>query len=234
MTRSLIVVLAALVLAACSGQTPSTDPVVRGERYFNGLGCVKCHQVGDNGHPWGPDLTMVGYRKSEDWLDMWLKSPHDWNQKTVMPNFNLKDDIRADLVKYLGAQKGQAWATRPWETEHAKSLPAAERGRILFEKAGCITCHGKDGGGGYPNNNVAGNLIPSLTLVSEGYTRDELMNKIKLGAVSIPADSSKPLPMLRMPVWKEQLKDGEVSAVVAYLFSLKPKSAGGKPSADDF
>lgn len=231
MTR-LLPLVAILLLAACNGQTPSTDPVARGERYFDGLGCVKCHQVGDKGHAWGPDLTMVGFRKSEAFLDTWLKNPHGWNQKTVMPNFNLKDDIRADLVAYLAAQKGQAWAVRPWRTEQSKSLAGAERGKVLFEKAGCITCHGQEGAGGYPNNNVAGGLIPSLRLVTEGYTREELIAKIKTGAVPIPKSSSEAAPLLQMPKWSEQLKDDEVKDVVDYLFSFKPK--GGKPAADDF
>jgi mono/diheme cytochrome c family protein len=230
----ILVALFALLFAACK-QAPSTDPMVRGERYFNGLGCVKCHQIGDAGHPWGPDLTMVGFRKSEAWLDAWLRDPHGWNPKTVMPDFNLNDEARADLVKYLGAQKGQAWATKPWETEHAKAMSSVERGALLFDKAGCITCHGQDGAGGYPNNNVAGGLIPSLKLVSEGYTRQELLQKVKDGAVPIPSDSSAPLPLLQMPKCKETLKDQEINAVVDYLFSLKPKAAkGAKPAADDF
>ena len=228
-------VLAALALSACNGQTPSTDPVVRGERYFNGLGCVKCHQVGDKGHNWGPDLTMIGFRKSSAWLDTWLKNPHEWNQKTIMPDFNLNDGARADLVAYLSAQKGQAWAERPWLTAHAKTLPKVEQGKIIFDKAGCVTCHAQGGAGGYPNNNVAGGLIPALKLVSDGYTKQELLQKIKDGAVPIPNDATQPLPLLVMPKWKEQLKDSEISAVVDYLFTLKPKAAAGsKAAADDF
>ncbi|PIR18682.1 MAG: hypothetical protein COV48_06140, partial [Elusimicrobia bacterium CG11_big_fil_rev_8_21_14_0_20_64_6] len=118
-----------LALAACSRQSDLKDPVARGERDFNGLGCVKCHMIGDKGVNWGPDLTMLGFRKSATWIDTWLKDPHAWNPKTVMPNFNLKDSTRADLVAYLSAQKGQAWAVKPWETSAAKALPNVERGK---------------------------------------------------------------------------------------------------------
>lgn len=229
----ILVALFALLFAACK-QAPSTDPLVRGERYFNGLGCVKCHQIGDAGHPWGPDLTLIGVRKSEAWLDQWLKDPHGWNPKTVMPDFNLNDEARADLVKYLGAQKGQAWAVKPWETEQAKALSAVERGQLIFDKAGCITCHAQGGAGGYPNNNVAGGLIPALKLVSDGYTKEELVTLLKTGRVPIPTDSAAPAPMLQMPSWKDALKPQDMNAVVDYLFSLKPKAAGGKPAADDF
>jgi mono/diheme cytochrome c family protein len=229
-----ILVLVAVLAAACAKQETSTDPVVRGERYFEGLGCVKCHQIGDKGVAWGPDLTMVGYRKSAAWLDQWIKDPHGWNPKTVMPDFNLNAETQADLVAYLSAQKGQAWGAMPlWRTESAKAMPAVARGQLIYNYAGCVTCHAQGGYGGYPNNNVAGGLIPSLTKVSEGYSKQELHEKIKGGAVPIPVDMKAPAPMLIMPKWGEQLKKDEIDAVVEYLFSLTPKKSG-PAAADDF
>ncbi|MBI4060005.1 MAG: cytochrome c [Elusimicrobia bacterium] len=234
MNRWLIAALAVAV-TACSPQSALQDPVARGERDFGGLGCVKCHKVGDTGGAWGPDLTMLGFRKSPAWIDSWLMDPHAWNPKTVMPNFNLNASTRADLVAYLSAQKGQAWREKPWAAPSAAALPAAERGRIIFDSVGCVSCHGKDGYGGYPNNNVAGGLINSLTLVTEGYSKHELHEKIKGGAVPIPNDSRLPAPMLQMPKWGEKLDAAEIDAVVAYLYSLAPKKApGARPSKDDF
>ena len=236
MNRRLILSLISLLaLTACSRQPELTDPVARGERDFNGLGCAKCHMVGEAGNDWGPNLTLVGFRKSPEWLDQWLKNPHNWNPKSVMPNFNLKDDARADLVAYLSAQKGQAWKEYPWRGADAKALPAAERGKLIFNKAGCVACHGQFGGGGYPNNNVAGGLIPTLTLVSDGYSKKELHDKIHNGSVPLPNDPSQPRALIQMPKWGEQLKDDEIDALVEYLFSLKPKAAPGSPAAkDDF
>lgn len=228
-----ILVLVAVLAAACAKQETLGDPVARGERYFDGLGCVKCHQIGDKGVAWGPDLTMLGYRKSAEWIDQWLEDPHGWNPKTVMPDFNLNAETKADIVAYLSAQKGQAWGTHPWRTEAAKALPAAARGELIYNKAGCVTCHAQGGYGGYPNNNVAGGLIPSLNKVSEGYSKQELHEKIKGGAVPIPVDMKAPAPMLIMPKWGEQLKKDELDAVVEYLFSLTPKKSG-PASADDF
>lgn len=222
-----------LALAACSRQPELADPVARGERDFNGLGCAKCHMIGDKGNGWGPDLTNVGFRKSAAWIDQWLKDPHAWNPKTVMPNFNLKDSTRADLVAYLSAQKSQAWKVKPWETEAAKALPAAARGKIIFDAVGCVSCHAKDGYGGYPNNNVAGGLVNSLSKVTEGYSKAELHERIKSGAVPIPNDSKLPPPMLQMPKWGAQLGEKEIDDVVEYLFSLGPKTSG-PPSKDDF
>ena len=225
----------AAALSACSRQPELADPVARGERDFRGLGCAKCHMIGDAGNEWGPNLTLVGFRKTPDWLDTWLKNPHAWNMKTVMPNFNLKDETRADLVAYLSAQKGQAWGVYPWRTPEASALPAAERGKLIFNKAGCVACHGQFGGGGYPNNNVAGGLIPSLTKVAEGYSKAELHAKIQNGAFSLPNDPSAPKALIYMPKWGDQLKPDEIDALVEYLFSLMPKVVPGAPAAkDDF
>ena len=222
-----------LAVAACSPQPDLADPIARGERDFNGLGCVKCHKIGDKGHAWGPDLTNLGFRKSSAWIDQWLKDPHAWNPKTVMPNFNLKDSTRADLRASLTAQNSQAWKVKPWETEAAKALPAAERGKVIFDSVGCVSCHAKDGYGGYPNNNVAGGLVLSLTKVSEGYTKPEAHQVIKGGRIPIPSDSKLPAPMLVMPKWGDQLSEKEIDDLVEYLFSLKP-AGSAVPSKDDF
>jgi mono/diheme cytochrome c family protein len=222
-------------LSACSRQPDLTDPVARGERDFRGIGCAKCHMIGDVGNEWGPNLTLIGFRKSPEWLDLWLKNPHSWNMKTVMPNFNLSDATRADLVAYLSTQKGQSWAVYPWRTPEIAALPAAERGKFIFNKAGCVACHGQFGNGGYPNNNVAGGLIPSLTKVSEGYSKAELHSKIQLGAFSLPNDPSQPKALIYMPKWGDQLKPAEIDDLVEYLFSLMPHAAAGAPkSKDDF
>ncbi len=230
---SLSLTLAA-ALSACSRQPELTDPAARGERDFRGLGCAKCHMIGDVGNEWGPNLTLIGFRKSSAWLDQWLKNPHNWNMKTVMPNFNLKDETRADLVAYLSAQKGQAWSTYPWRTPEASALPAIERGKLIFNKAGCVACHGQFGGGGYPNNNVAGGLIPSLTKVSEGYSKAELHSKIQNGSIPLPNDPSQPHALIYMPKWGDQLKPDEIDALVEYLYSLEPKAPKGPASKDDF
>lgn len=233
--RIALAVLLALAASACSRQAELTDPVARGERDFQGLGCVKCHMIGDAGNEWGPNLTFVGFRKSPEWLDLWLKNPHAWNAKTVMPNFNLSDAARADLVAYLSSQKGQAWKELPWRSAEAAALPAAERGKLIFNKAGCVACHGQFGRGGYPNNNVAGGLIPTLTLVSDGYSKKELHDKIHNGSVPLPNDPSAPKAMIQMPKWGEMLSSEDIDALVEYLYSLKPKpAAGSKAAKDDF
>lgn len=220
-----LVILVCFAAAACAG---SPDPVARGKAVFNGFGCVRCHSIGGEGGSYAPDLTYIGFRKTSEWLDLWLKNPHAWRNQTVMPNFHLTDDLRASLVAFLSAQQGQAFGSNPpWNVPELQG-DLVMKGEKIFDKAGCVACHGQRGRGGYPNNNVAGGLIPSLSKVFETYTKAELKTRVANGKLSDPKDPSQPPPMIRMPVWKEKLGDAELDAVVEYLFSLKPKGGAGK------
>lgn len=228
-----IPVAAASALAAC--QHPA-DPVVKGQRYFKAFGCVRCHMIGDTGvgAHYGPDLTYVGFRKSKEWLSMWLSNPHGWKKNTVMPNLHLPDHVRDALVAYLGEQKGQAFGdAKPWDKpEYAHD--AVKRGEQVFLHAGCTGCHGIHGVGGNPNNNVVGGVIPALTGVLERYSRPELVEKIRTGSTPGAADPKKPAPMIQMPKWGEVLKASEMEALAEFLATLKDEHKAGKGGEDDF
>lgn len=214
-----------LTLNSCRQPTP----VEKGKDLFAGFGCVNCHRIGSEGGVYGPDLSFVGFRKSKEWLNLWLKNPHGWKANTVMPNFNLNNDLRGALVEYLATLKGQAFEAdgRPWNDEVFKD-DSVQKGNVLFERAGCVACHGKEGKGGYPNNNVVGGLIPTLAKVAEGYSKEELKDKIRKGIKSEKADPKGAEPMISMPAWGEVLADEELDALVEYLFSLKPKTSPGE------
>ncbi len=109
-----------------------------------------------------------------------------------------------------------------------------KRGEMLFSRVGCVGCHGKAGSGGYPNNNVVGGRIPTLTLVADGYSKEELKTKLKIGVPkSAKEDPSGAEPMIHMPAWGTVLKEDEIDALADYLISLKPK-ASPAASKDDF
>jgi hypothetical protein len=59
--------------------------------------------------------------------------------------------------------------------------------------------------------------------VAEGYTKDELKDRILKGQREItPLDPKLPPPPLYMPGWAGTIGDTEVDDLVAYLISLKP------------
>lgn len=215
------------VFPACNRPARPLPPAAdAGRRTYRSLNCQSCHRIGDDGVLSGPDLTLVGFRKSAAWLDVWLKDPRAWRPGTKMPDPRLSDSARQALVDYLSVLKGEDWGgERPWNAPSLMSDPV-ERGHLLYARAGCVTCHGVGGEGGYPDNNVVGGKIPALTDVDQRYTKDELRKKIAGGVIPQKADPNGPDPLLRMPPWGEVLKPDEIDAVVEYLWTLK----SGKPA----
>ncbi len=221
--------LAILLLAgAACGPSAPADPKTAGKAYFPQAGCASCHRVGADGSAVGPDLTLVGFRHSQAWLERFIADPQAWKKDTLMPNKRMSAEAVAAIASWLAEQKGQAWTTgaRPWDA----SFPSpAEKGRAIYARAGCVGCHGPGGAGGYPNNNVPGGLIPKVNTVWETYTKTELVAKIKKGVIPLKADPKGEDPLIRMPAWSEKLADEEIGAVADYLMTLRP----GKGEASD-
>jgi mono/diheme cytochrome c family protein len=222
--KRVIAFLFLIILGAC-GKTK--DPATRGRAYFMGLGCNTCHVVGgEGGGQTGPDLTYVGFRKTPEWLDLWMKDPAAWKPGTAMPNFQLTDAVRSDLVAYMSTLTGEPYRQNPpWN----KETNSVKWGEDLFNFVGCVGCHGTQGTGGYVNNNVVGGKIPALTFVADGYSREELREQIENGEVSEPADHTQPPPLINMPSWKKMLTSDEIEALVDYVTSLRPAA---KPEDD--
>lgn len=232
-TRAILALLSATLLAGC--QT-AHEPVAKGKEYFHAFGCARCHRIGDVGAHYGPNLTLVGFRRPADWLDQWLQNPKAWKTHTAMPNLHLPDHVRTDLVAYLSSLQGEAYATtRPWDTEELRKDPVA-RGKAIFEGAGCVGCHGMNGVGGNPNPHAVGGLIPQLGGVKELYSKDEIMDKVRQGSTP-GVDPKNKGTVISMPVWGKFLKKDELEALSEYLYTLKgtPHHGGKKKAdADDF
>lgn len=113
----------------------------------------------------------------------------------------------------------------PPESKDAK----VQKGWQVYTTKGCVYCHGPNAAGGVAHNNAQGGLIPALNKVYEGFSHEELEDKILKGVpVAAKADSKGPTPPLYMPAWKGHLSADELDAVVAYLMSFKPAGGGGE------
>lgn len=214
----------AVFSAGCAKGGPST-PESKGRGVYAAYDCKRCHRVGAEGGDTGPDLTFVGFRKSPEFLALWLKDPSAWQPNTLMPNFHLNDEARTQLAAYLGTLKGEAYrgaAGAPWDRAELKG-DALKRGAEVYRRAGCVTCHGEGGKGGYANNNAVGGKVPAVAKAREGFSRAELVKRIADG-VAHPgkADPAGPEPLLKMPAWREALRPDEIEAVADYVLSLAP------------
>lgn len=84
--------LVASANAATGGAAPPT--------YFSQV-CQGCHAVGGKGGAVGPALDGVATRFDPQALDAWLKDPQSVKPGTAMPNLQLPDATRAELVTWL-------------------------------------------------------------------------------------------------------------------------------------
>lgn len=213
-----------MALSACQS---ASDPVSRGKAYFTGLGCNTCHAVAGEGGQVGPDLTFVGFRKTPEWMEMKLQDPAQWRAASPMPKFNLTAPVRKDVVAYLASLKGEHYLKdKPWDHPDVKD-DLVKRGEMIYNRVGCVGCHGVAGAGGFPNNNVVGGQIPALKLAADGYSKEEMHERISDGKKSDPEDPAKPAPMIEMPAWKNLLSHEEIDALVEYVYSVRPARAAG-------
>ena len=104
----------------------------------------------------------------------------------------------------------------PPEVPRNQGLPVA--GAALYVRDGCINCHGPNGLGGVPNPLSEDKSIPSLSGIdfrSEFNTDKKIKDVIRSGSVIGRA------PIVSMPHWGGILSDADLSALVAYLKTLK-------------
>lgn len=110
------------------------------------------------------------------------------------------------------------------------STSRVERGRVVYRRYGCATCHGVDGKGGFENPNAeTDGKVPGVVYVAEGYTDRELRQRLLEGTATVgKADPKGPRPPYRMPGWRGVMTDQEVDDLVEYLKSLMPKTGEDK------
>ena len=114
-----------------------------GKVLFHTLGCLACHQndnVGQDDPYSGPPLTVIGNKRSKDWLATWLASPERINPQHRMPKFKLSRSERGLLANYLSSLGKQNKTT--FGTPKPRPTSAqADRGRQLVKDFQCANCH---------------------------------------------------------------------------------------------
>ena len=125
-----------------------------------------------------------------------------------------------DDLRPVPAQFKVAAAPPPPEPVYASK---AEQGKAVFQKYGCVACHGVEGRGGIRNKNMEmAEEVPPLIYVSDGFTREELKETIRKGRYPARSDPSGPAPSLWMPAWGGRISEEELDALAEYLLSLHP------------
>lgn len=177
-----------------------------------------------------PRRTTPGFRKDE------LPPGEEEIYPTFMPNYGLTDDEAKALTIYMLSLTGESLPAK-YVTPPAPPQPepvyasSVEAGAAVFQKYGCIGCHGGDARGGRKNPNAqTGQEVPSLVYVKAYYDRDSVKELIRTGRQPVPRlDASRPRPPLYMPAWKERISEEELDHLIDYLFSLSDQVAQAQP-----
>ena len=131
--------------------------------------------------------------------------------------------------------KRRAQAVKSRQDTNTGALnPQLERGRMAFQKYSCNACHGSAGQGGIKNINAqTGGEVNGLLHVSETYTKEELIEKIRNGVPTVDrADPTAPEPPLKMPPYRDLISGQELQDLAAYLMSFRPQAE--QPGADQW
>jgi mono/diheme cytochrome c family protein len=219
-----IVVISILISPSRNGW--AQDP---GEQVFNTT-CFACHTIG-GGRLIGPDLAGVHEKRSQEWLESFIRSSQaminagdaeavalfeEYNS-LLMPDAVASDEEIRQVLSYIESQSSAVAASGAASVEEpvVPAEPASEedilagqemfQGNIRFENSGpaCNACHE------VRNDAVIGGgiLAAELTTVFS-----------RMGGAGVTAILGQaPFPVMQAAYEDRSLTEGEVTALVAFL-----------------
>ena len=226
---AILVATVAFSLTGCGGGSssegtnPSDPQVAMGAHLFVQFACASCHgEQGKGGvSPDVPALKAVGKSLTVAQLSSIINhglGESDNPQKPYMPVWGpvISRSQVNDLARYITAGLPKVQDADPVPVPRDQG--AAVAGAALYVRNGCINCHGPSGLGGVPNPQSEDKAIPPLSgqdFRSEFNTDEKIKEMIRSGSVI-----GKP-PIASMPHWGGILSDEDLTALVAYLKTLK-------------
>jgi len=215
--------------AAATSSTVSTtvatvDPhVAAGAHDFVLFACAQCHGLDGKGgvSPDVPALTSAGKALSTAQLRAIID--HGLGEsanptKPYMPVWGavISSQQVSDIAAYLHAGLPSVPDATPVVVPQGQGQVVA--GSALYQRYGCINCHGPNGLGGVPNPLSPDKTIPPLSgqdFRSEFNTDAKIIDVIRSGSVIGKA------PIVSMPHWGGIIPDADLQALVAYIKTLK-------------
>ena len=174
--------------------------LTKGKKLFKKLGCHGCHLVQgySNLDKVGPGLKRIASKVNPSWLYRWVKKPKDYLPKARMPYFGLTEKEAMAVTAYLINQSDKDYQP----ALEFNPTSDAEKGRLLFEKLGCLGCHTVNGKGG--------NSAPDLSKVANKANADWVYNWV--------LNPKKYNPNTVMP--SIRLSETEAGQITTYLMTL--------------
>lgn len=191
---------------------PLTLPVGATGKLIDRYRCLVCHRIGGE----GGDISRIpldgeGSRVTRAWLEQFLKSPTTirMDQAERMPVLGIDAAEAARLAAWI--ESSLADARIP--DEPAATAEEVAKGKALYEKSGCASCHLAEGKGTMKG--------PVLDGASERLQFPYVVAMLRLGNAVVPE--------LRHP--KETFAPADARAIAAWVCSLPvPKSLQVDPA----
>jgi cbb3-type cytochrome c oxidase subunit III len=202
----------------------SVDPnVAAGAHLFVSFACAQCHGMQGRGgvSPDVPALTSVAKDLTPAQLRKIINHGLGESANPTKPYMPVWGEVISprqvsDLISYLRAGLPAV------ATAEAPPIPqgqgAAVAGAALYQRYGCVNCHGPNGLGGVPNPQSPDKTIPPLSgavFKHEFNTNAKIIDVIRSGSVIGRA------PIVSMPHWGGIIPPVQLQALVAYIKTLK-------------
>jgi mono/diheme cytochrome c family protein len=208
--------------SAAASTSGNVDPqVAAGAHAFEQFACAQCHGFRGQGgvSPDVPALTSVStftVAKLTSIIDHGA-GISDNPSKPYMPVWRGVVSGRqvAELIAYIRAGFPNVSGTQPAAVPGGQGDAVA--GLVLYEKYGCINCHGPNGLGGVPNPASPDKTIPPLSgkdFRAEFNTPQKIAEIVRTGSVLGRA------PIVSMPHWGGILTDRQIHQLIAYIGTL--------------
>jgi len=203
--------------------TSVSPEVAAGAHVFVQFACAQCHgQQGRGGvSQYVPALTSAGKEltatRLRSIIDHGLGESAN-PKRPYMPVWGAVISTRQvnELVSYIRAGLPTVATATPPQVPRDQGLAVA--GAQLYVRDGCINCHGPNGLGGVPNPLSEDKTIPPL---SGADFRKEFDTDAKIIAVIRSGSVIGRAPIVSMPHWGGIISNQDLSALVAYLKTLK-------------
>jgi cbb3-type cytochrome c oxidase subunit III len=205
------------------GATPVSASVAAGAHDFVQFACAQCHgERGRGGVSTDvPALTQAGKQLTVSQLrtiiDHGLGASAN-PKKPYMPVWGqvISAHQVTDLVAYIRAGLPSVPGATPPPVITKQG--AAVEGALLYQRYGCVNCHGPNGLGGVPNPQSPDKAIPPLSgadFFHEFNTDAKILAVIRSGSVIGRA------PIVSMPHWGGIIPASQLRALAAYIKTLK-------------
>lgn len=227
--KNRFIVAGLLIMNSVLAQPDTTWAQETGEQLFQST-CSACHSIG-GGRLVGPDLAGVKERRSQAWLEQFIKSPQAMIKSgdaqavalaeefsgMLMPDLPMSDAQIAQLLRYIEATGAtpsvtadesaieKPAAVEPILVEHVIKGQALFQGTARLQNGGpaCNSCHD------VTNDAVIGGGVLAIELTTVFS---------KLGGSGVGAILGQaPFPVMQAAYKDKSLTDDEITYLVAFL-----------------